>query len=101
MANEDIKRLLKIKGVKTYELADYFGVHDNSIYRKFRHELSDGEKAAISIAIEVIARDKKEKANSKAVAFQKLFGISEEDYNAMSKDEIIDYLLKKQEGIKQ
>lgn len=43
-ANADIRAELKAKNVPVYAVADVMGVHENTVFRRLRHELSEQEK---------------------------------------------------------
>lgn len=43
-ANADIRTELKAKGIPVYAVADVMGVHENTLFRRLRHELSEQEK---------------------------------------------------------
>lgn len=43
-ANADIRAELKAKSVPVYAVADVMGVHENTLFRRLRHELSEQEK---------------------------------------------------------
>lgn len=48
MENADIRILAMQNRVKLYQIAEYLGIWDSTLSRKLRHELPEGEKAAIS-----------------------------------------------------
>lgn len=43
-ANADIRAELKAKSVPAYAVADVMGVHENTLFRRLRHELTEQEK---------------------------------------------------------
>ena len=43
-ANADIRAELKAKNVPVYAVADVMGVHENTVFRRLRHELPEQEK---------------------------------------------------------
>ena len=51
MANEIIKQAMKENHVKTWQLADWLNVSENTVYRHFRHELPEEEKQRIILLI--------------------------------------------------
>ena len=55
LANQDIRKYAKKNGVKMWEIADYKGVSEMYISRKFRHELSESEKEMYMQVIDLIA----------------------------------------------
>ena len=52
MKNRKIKEKLKEYGMAQWELADFLGIHENTLYRKLRHEMSDEEQTTIIELIE-------------------------------------------------
>lgn len=54
IANADIKQLLKAERIPYWKIAAKMGVHENTILRKLRLELSDSEKQAFKKAISEI-----------------------------------------------
>ena len=54
-ANADIREFLKEKQIPVYAVAKVMGVHENTIFRKLRFELSDDEKATFRRIITEIA----------------------------------------------
>lgn len=54
-----IKDYAKLKGVTQWEIADKLGVHENTINRKFRKELSTEEEKELKTVIDEIAQGKK------------------------------------------
>ena len=52
--NADIRILAMQNRVKLYQIAEYLGIWDSTLSRKLRHELPEGEKAAIVEAIHSI-----------------------------------------------
>lgn len=60
-ANIEIRAMLKEKKIPVYAVADIMGVHENTVFRRLRFELSDDEKAEfISIINELTARNTNE-----------------------------------------
>ncbi len=43
-ANADIRAELKGKKIPVYAVADVLGVHENTVFRRLRHELPEQEK---------------------------------------------------------
>lgn len=43
-ANADIRAELKNKRIPVYAIADVMGVHENTVFRRLRHELPEREK---------------------------------------------------------
>ena len=58
MSPTEIKELLKVEQIPYWRLADALGVHENTIVRKLRHELSDSEQKRFTEAIEAIKAQK-------------------------------------------
>lgn len=54
-ANQDIRKAVKSKNIKWWQIAEYLEIHESALSRKLRHELSDEEKAKIYAIIEEIA----------------------------------------------
>lgn len=54
MINKDIRTEIYKHGVRQWEVADVLGIHEVTLSRKLRHELSDEEKERILEAIEEI-----------------------------------------------
>lgn len=47
MANEDIRKKLKINNIKYWQVANEYGITDGNFSRKLRKELSSAEKKKI------------------------------------------------------
>lgn len=58
LANSDIRELMKEKKVPVYAVGAKFGVHENTIFRRLRFELSEAEKEKYRNAIDEIAAQK-------------------------------------------
>lgn len=54
-ANEDIRTMLKEKKIPVYAVADVLGVHDNTLFRRLRFELSTQEKLKLINIIDELA----------------------------------------------
>jgi hypothetical protein len=52
--NQDIRAMIKKSNVHAYEVADLIGVHENTLFRMLRRQLTDEEKKRIFIAIETL-----------------------------------------------
>ena len=52
MANSKLKEILKKNHLTQWELADILGVHENTLCRKLRRELSQEEQQKIIAIIE-------------------------------------------------
>lgn len=46
-ANADIRAELKNKKVPVYAIADVMGVHENTVFRRLRYELSEQDKQTL------------------------------------------------------
>lgn len=58
MPNAKIKAILKAEKIAYWEIAAKFGVHENTILRKLRFELSEADRAAFERAISEIKAEK-------------------------------------------
>ena len=56
MANNDIKTLAKENGVKHWEIADKFNMHDSNFSKMLRHELPEDEKEKIRSVIKELSQ---------------------------------------------
>lgn len=54
-ANADIRALLKEKQIPVYAVAHVMGVHENTIFRRLRFELTKAEKAEFTRVINALA----------------------------------------------
>ena len=61
MANEDLKRAAKNKGVLLWEIAEHLGCTDTTFSKRLRSELPAEEKAKVHEAIRAIAKEKAER----------------------------------------
>lgn len=57
MKNQDLRKEAKTAGVYLWQIAEYFGVCDMTMSRKFRHELPPDEKQRIRQAIQEIKEE--------------------------------------------
>lgn len=57
MANAEIRNLAKEKRVRLWQIAERFGMTDNSFSRKLRHEFSAEEKSKALLFIEQISKE--------------------------------------------
>ena len=60
MANEDIRKKLKLNNIKYWQVANEYGITDGNFSRKLRKELSEAEKSKIFSIIEKIIKNRKE-----------------------------------------
>lgn len=61
-ANSEIRNLMKEKKIPVYAVAAVMGVHENTIFRRLRFELSSEEKAEFTRIIdEIYAKENEEK----------------------------------------
>lgn len=58
MANEDIRKYAKARGVYLWEIADKLGIHDTAFSKALRYELAQKEKEKIIAHIKQIAANK-------------------------------------------
>ena len=58
MNNVEIKDELKAAKIPYWKIADIFGVHENTIARKLRHELTDSDKTRFESAIALVKAEK-------------------------------------------
>ena len=54
-ANTDIREAMRIKKVPVYAIADVMGVHENTLFRRLRYELSEQEKQKYFCIIDEIS----------------------------------------------
>ncbi|MDE5620584.1 MAG: hypothetical protein K2I80_08750 [Ruminococcus sp.] len=54
-ANTDIREAMRTKKVPVYAIADVIGVHENTLFRRLRYELSEQEKQKIFCIIEKLS----------------------------------------------
>ncbi|MBQ1537625.1 MAG: hypothetical protein IIZ73_04815 [Ruminococcus sp.] len=59
MLSSEIKEMLKNEKIPYWKIADALGVHENTIVRKLRHELSDVDRERFENAIAEIKANKK------------------------------------------
>ena len=52
MKNETIKAAIQRAGLKQWEVADALDVHENTLLRLLRHELTDEQRRRVEEAIE-------------------------------------------------
>lgn len=55
-ANADIRAELKAKSIPVYAVADVMGVHENTLFRRLRHELTEQEKQEFVRIIDKLSR---------------------------------------------
>lgn len=60
LANEDIRKVLKINNIKYWQVANEYGITDGNFSRKLRKELSETEKNKIFSIIDKLVQNKKE-----------------------------------------
>ena len=58
MANHEVKSLMKDNRISYWKLGDILGIHENTVLRKLRHELSKEERERFIAAIEEIKAQK-------------------------------------------
>lgn len=55
-ANADIRAEMKAKSIPVYAVADVMGVHENTLFRRLRHELTEQEKQELVRIIDKLSR---------------------------------------------
>ena len=58
LANTDIRNLMKEKKIPVYAVAAVMGVHENTVFRRLRVELSDEDKAKFTRIINELSERK-------------------------------------------
>lgn len=56
MANTEIKEFIKKSGLTQWKIADFLQIHENTLVRRLRYELSPEEKQEIYKAIEELKK---------------------------------------------
>ena len=59
MANAEIRKTLKAEKIAYWQIADELGVHENTVIRRMRHELSEADEKAFLKAISEIMSKRK------------------------------------------
>lgn len=59
MANTEIRTELKAAKIPYWKIAEKLGVHENTIIRRMRRELSEEERKRFYAAIETIKREQR------------------------------------------
>ena len=54
MANSEIRTSMKEAHVSYWQIGDVLGLHENTVMRRLRHELSDEERRRFIAAIEEV-----------------------------------------------
>lgn len=54
-ANTDIREAMRTKKVPVYAVADVMGIHENTLFRRLRYELSEQEKQKYFCIIDEIS----------------------------------------------
>lgn len=62
MTNAEIRAMLKDEKIPYWRIGDKLGVHENTVIRRMRHELSQAEKQNFIKAIDEIKSENKETA---------------------------------------
>lgn len=55
--NKEVRKLMEEKRVPRWKIADYYGVHTNTVGNWFRHEFSEEKKAKMIKVINEIAEN--------------------------------------------
>lgn len=58
-ANADIREELKNKRIPVYAIADVMGVHENTVFRRLRHELTEQDKLTFRRIIDELSAQNK------------------------------------------
>ena len=61
-ANADLRAIMRKKKVPVYAIGAALGVHENTIFRRLRFELSEKDKQEIISIIDVIAKQSETEA---------------------------------------
>jgi len=61
-ANQDIRKTAAKNGVRIWQIADKLGVHEVTLVKRLRYELSEAEKAEIFDIIDALATVKERRA---------------------------------------
>lgn len=62
-ANADIRAELKNKKVPVYAVADVMGVHENTVFRRLRYELTEQDKQTFKRIINELSAQNESKNN--------------------------------------
>ena len=62
MNNQEIKAKLRAEKIPYWRIAEKLGVHENTVLRKLRSELSEADRAAFETAIDELTAAQKETA---------------------------------------
>lgn len=57
-ANEDIRKLIKVSGLCTWQVANKLEIHENSFYRILRTTLDEDEKKRVIKAINELQKER-------------------------------------------
>lgn len=55
-ANTDIREAMRSKKIPVYAVADVMGIHENTLFRRLRYELSEQEKQKYFCIINELSR---------------------------------------------
>lgn len=56
--NKDLKRIIKNKNLKLWQVAEKLGLHDSNFSRMLRYKLNDEQLEKINNAIEALEKEK-------------------------------------------
>lgn len=62
MANTEIRAMLKAEKIPYWRIGDKLGMHENTVIRRMRHELSEADKKEFLKAISEIMTENKKTA---------------------------------------
>ncbi|MCM1224845.1 MAG: hypothetical protein NC548_61385 [Lachnospiraceae bacterium] len=58
MANEKLRAMMKQEQIFMWQIADKLGLNETTVIKKFRHELTEGQRNNVLSAIEEIKLDR-------------------------------------------
>ncbi len=58
IANQDIRKEVREKGFKLWELANAMGIYDGNLSRKLRTEMTDNQKSEIRVLLKKMAEER-------------------------------------------
>lgn len=66
MANKELRSLIKNEGFYLWQIADEMNIHETTLVKKLRKELSDGQRAEIMSAVEQLRSSRDTKTQTAA-----------------------------------
>lgn len=64
MANKELRSLIKNEGFYLWQIADEMNIHETTLVKKLRKELSDGQRAEVMSAVERLRSSRDTKAQT-------------------------------------